>query len=83
MGYPKESIGYYFYHPTQQKMFVGRHVIFLEKEFIQEGGSGRNIELTEVHGLQIDPKISVVGPQEDLQSEVPRDKVHSQYTPPL
>ena len=37
MGYPKENIGYYFYHPTQQNMFIGRHAVFLEKEFIQEG----------------------------------------------
>ena len=29
MGYPKESIGQYFYHPTQQKVFIGRHAIFL------------------------------------------------------
>ena len=51
MGYPKESIGYYFYHPTQQKVFVGRHAIFLEKEFIQERGNGRSIELEEVQNL--------------------------------
>ena len=52
VGYPKESIGYYFYNPTQQKVFVGRHAIFLEKEFIQEGGSGRSVELEEVQNLQ-------------------------------
>ena len=48
VGYPKKSIGYYFYHSTQQKVFVGRHTIFLEKEFIQDGSSGRSIELTKV-----------------------------------
>ena len=52
MGYLKESIGYYFYHPTQQKVFVGRHVIFLEKEFIQEESSGRSVELEKVQNLQ-------------------------------
>ena len=51
VGYPKESIGYYFYHPTQQKIFVGRHAIFWEKEFIQEGDSGRIIKLEEVLDL--------------------------------
>ena len=34
VGYPKKSIEYYFYNPTQQKVFVGRHAIFLKKEFI-------------------------------------------------
>ena len=29
VGYPKESIGYY-YHPTQQKIFVSRYAIFLK-----------------------------------------------------
>ena len=52
VGYPKESIGYYFYNPTKEKVFVGRHAIFLEKEFIQEGGIGRSIELEEVQNLQ-------------------------------
>ena len=49
-------------------MFVSRHTTFLKNELIQEGGSGRNIELTEVHDLQIDPEIPVIGPQEDPQS---------------
>ena len=43
VGYTKETNGYYFYHPTKQKIFVSRHVIFLKNKFIQEGGSGRNI----------------------------------------
>ena len=48
VDYPKESIEYYFYNPTRQRVFVGRHAIFLEKEFIQEGGSGRSVKLEEV-----------------------------------
>ena len=48
VDYPKESIGNYFYNPTQQKVFVGRHAVFLEKEFIQEEGNERSVELEEV-----------------------------------
>ena len=62
--YPKKTNGYYFYHPTEQKIFVGRYATFLKNEFIQ-GGSGRNIELTEVQHLQINPEILVVEPQGD------------------
>ena len=51
VGYPKESIEYYFYNPTQQKVLIGRHAIFLEKEFIQEGGSERSVEVEEVQNL--------------------------------
>ena len=64
-------------------MFVSRHAIFLKNKLIQEGDSGRNIEPIEVHDLQIDPESSVVGPQKDPQSEVPKDEVHPQYTPSL
>ena len=55
----------------------------MKNELIQEGGNGRNIELTEVYDLQIDSEILVVGPQKDSQSEVPKYEVHAQYTPPL
>ena len=38
---------YYFYLPEDHNVIVSRHTIFLEKEFIQDGGSGRKIELEE------------------------------------
>ena len=53
VGYPRDSIGYLFYHPTEQKVFVSRHATFLEKEFILQKGNGRNIELKEVQQLDI------------------------------
>ena len=31
VGYPKETKGYYFYNPTENKMFVARSSIFLER----------------------------------------------------
>ena len=52
IGYPQEGIGYLFYHPSEQKIFVSRHAIFLKKEFIQEKRCGRIIELREVQNLQ-------------------------------
>ena len=33
--YLNEINRYYFNYPTEQKMFVSRHAIFLEKEFIE------------------------------------------------
>ena len=47
VGYPKESLGYQFYLPDEQRVVISRHAIFLEKEFIQEGGKGRKIVLEE------------------------------------
>ena len=54
VGYPKETREYYFYNPTEQKMFVSRHVTFLEKEFLQKESSGSEIELNEVQDPQME-----------------------------
>ncbi len=34
IGYPKDSFGYYFYSPSEQKVIVSRHAVFLENEFL-------------------------------------------------
>ena len=47
VGYPKETKGYYFYHPQENKVFVALHAVFLEKEFITAMTSGRKVELDE------------------------------------
>ena len=54
VGYPKETRGYLFFNPIEQKGFVSRHATFLEKEFILQKNSGRSIELNEVQREQID-----------------------------
>ena len=38
---------YYFYLPKDHNVIVSCHAVFLEKEFIQDGDSGRKIELKE------------------------------------
>ncbi len=45
VGYPKDSFGYYFYLPQSPRVVISRDIIFLEKEFLQEGGKGKKIEL--------------------------------------
>ncbi|KAL0328091.1 UNVERIFIED_CONTAM: hypothetical protein Scaly_2241700 [Sesamum calycinum] len=32
-GYPKENAGYYYYDPSEQKVFVSRNAVFLERGF--------------------------------------------------
>src|SRR5664279_2048824 len=49
IGYPKETIGYTFYHRSEGKVFVAKNGSFLEKEFLLKGVSGRKIELSEVN----------------------------------
>ncbi|KAL0367506.1 UNVERIFIED_CONTAM: hypothetical protein Sradi_3640700 [Sesamum radiatum] len=33
IGYSKKTVGYYFYDPAEQKIFISRNVVFLEKGF--------------------------------------------------
>ena len=66
VGYPKETKGYYFYNPIENKVFVARNGFFLEREFIYKGTSGSKVQLEEVR----EPKYNI---------ELPVD-THSQQT---
>ena len=48
IGYPKETVGYTFYHRSEGKTFVAKNGSFLEKEFLSKEVSGRKVELGEV-----------------------------------
>ena len=48
MGYPKETRGYYFYKPNENKVFVARGGVFLEKEFVSKRNSGSAVHLEEI-----------------------------------
>src|SRR3954465_13288474 len=48
VGYPRETLGYYFYNREEGKVFVSRSGVFLEKEFLTKGTSGRSMRLEEV-----------------------------------
>ena len=48
IGYPKETVGYTFYHRSEGKTFVPKNGSFLEKEFLSKEVSGRKVELDEV-----------------------------------
>src|SRR4051812_27516698 len=48
IGYPKETIGYTFYHRSEGKIFVAKNGSFLEKDFLSKEVTGRKVELDEV-----------------------------------
>ena len=48
IGYPKETVGYTFYHRSEGKIVVAKNGSFLEKEFLLKELSGRKVELDEV-----------------------------------
>ncbi|GKB10775.1 retrotransposon protein, putative, ty1-copia subclass [Tanacetum coccineum] len=47
VGYPKETIGYSFYYPPENKVFVARNAEFLENSLINQEASG-SLEVLDV-----------------------------------
>ena len=56
VGYPKETKGYYLFDPQENKVFVARTRVFLEKDFLSKGDT-RNIELREVQQQVIESEV--------------------------
>ena len=54
VGYPKETRGYQFYNTLEQRLFVSKHVVFLEKEFPLREDSGSKVDLSEVQDALTD-----------------------------
>ncbi|GJS30163.1 retrotransposon protein, putative, ty1-copia subclass [Tanacetum coccineum] len=48
IGYPKETMGYYFYFPPKNKIVVARYAEFLEKNLLSQEVSGRAEELEKI-----------------------------------
>ncbi|GJT02740.1 retrotransposon protein, putative, ty1-copia subclass [Tanacetum coccineum] len=40
VGYPKETVGYYFYYPLENKIFIARNVEFFENSLMVQEASG-------------------------------------------
>ncbi|GKC27562.1 retrotransposon protein, putative, ty1-copia subclass [Tanacetum coccineum] len=49
VGYPKETMGYYFYFPPENKVIVARYGDFLERDLISQEFSGIDYDLEDDH----------------------------------
>nr|GEV17578.1 retrotransposon protein, putative, Ty1-copia subclass [Tanacetum cinerariifolium] len=54
-GYPKETMGYYFYFPPENKIVVARYAEFFEKNLLSQEVSGRAGELKEIQDEDTSP----------------------------
>jgi hypothetical protein len=54
VGYPKETLGYTFYHSAKGKTFVAKTGYFIEKEFLTRGVGRRKVELNEIDDLSLE-----------------------------
>ncbi|GJW06059.1 retrotransposon protein, putative, ty1-copia subclass [Tanacetum coccineum] len=64
-GYPKETMGYYFYFPPENKIVVARYAEFFEKNLITQEVSGRDMDLEEIQDEDTSPS--------EITSEIPME----------
>ena len=65
IGYLKKSIGYYFFFPHDYNVIVSHNATLLEKQSIQDDGSGRLIDLNE----NVFEERRAIDPQKPIQDE--------------
>ncbi|GJX43241.1 retrotransposon protein, putative, ty1-copia subclass [Tanacetum coccineum] len=76
IGYPKETMGYYFYFPPENKIVVARYAEFFEKNLITQEVSGRAIDLEEIQDEDTSPsEITSKIPMEVEGFEPPQEEV--------
>ncbi|KAM1404632.1 hypothetical protein ACFX2I_013095 [Malus domestica] len=49
VGYPRETMGYEFYHPDNQKVFVTKTAKFLEDKFVLKGTTSKTMEINKIN----------------------------------
>ncbi|KAJ9553546.1 hypothetical protein OSB04_017591 [Centaurea solstitialis] len=76
VGYPKTTVGYYFYNPEENKVFVARNGKFLEEKFLSSGNTRKDVDLQVVDEENTTPTVepeiqhSNVEPQSEPIEEV-------------
>ncbi|KAJ9542417.1 hypothetical protein OSB04_028923 [Centaurea solstitialis] len=76
VGYPKTTVGYYFYNPEENKVFVARNGKFLEEKFLSLENTRKDVDLQIVDEESttpvVEPEIqhSNVEPQSEPIEEV-------------
>nr|GEY36218.1 retrovirus-related Pol polyprotein from transposon TNT 1-94 [Tanacetum cinerariifolium] len=77
IGYPKETMGYYFYYPLENKIFVSRNAEFFKNSFMVQEASGSH-KLLEMSGS--DKGIEIIQ-KEDTQPSENTSKAHNEVAP--
>ncbi|GKA64140.1 retrovirus-related pol polyprotein from transposon TNT 1-94 [Tanacetum coccineum] len=77
IGYPKETMGYYFYFPPENKIVVARYAEFFEKRLISQEISGRAVDLEEIQEEEDTTPSEITSniPQEVEGFEPPQEEV--------
>ncbi|KAJ9561255.1 hypothetical protein OSB04_006415 [Centaurea solstitialis] len=69
VGYPKTTVGYYFYNPIKNKVFVARNGEFLEDKFLSTENTKNDVDLQEVNEDTTLPIVEPVTQQEHVETQ--------------
>ncbi|KAJ9538963.1 hypothetical protein OSB04_031696 [Centaurea solstitialis] len=69
VGYPKTTVGYYFYNPTENKVFVARNGEFREDKFLSTENTRNDVDLQEVEEDVTLPIVEPVTQQEHVETQ--------------
>nr|GEZ64729.1 hypothetical protein [Tanacetum cinerariifolium] len=77
VGYPKETLGYSFYYPPKNKVFVARNAEFLENSLINQEASGSLEDLKIIQEEDTHPSIdtSINLEEDDLEIDEPQSDI--------
>ncbi|GJU81799.1 retrotransposon protein, putative, ty1-copia subclass [Tanacetum coccineum] len=70
IGYPKETIGYTFYSPSENKVFIARNAEFFESNLIDLKASGSVEELELIQGENTNPSVDTSLDHEEDEQEI-------------
>ncbi|GJR05527.1 retrotransposon protein, putative, ty1-copia subclass [Tanacetum coccineum] len=74
VGYPKETMGYYFYYPLENKFFVARYAEFFKTNLIKQEASGSTVDFDKIQREDAQPSENT----SQHQHEVEHDTVEPQ-----
>ncbi|GJY91981.1 retrotransposon protein, putative, ty1-copia subclass [Tanacetum coccineum] len=77
VGYPKEMMGYYFYYPLENKIFVARNAEFFENRLMVQEASGSHVLL---ESSMSDEGLELIQ-EEDTQPFENTSEVHNEVAP--
>nr|GEX62009.1 hypothetical protein [Tanacetum cinerariifolium] len=77
VGYPKETIGYSFYYPPENKVLVARNAKFLENSLIDQEASGslEDLEIIQEEDTHPSLDISLNHEEDDLEIDEPQSDI--------
>ncbi|GKB63079.1 retrotransposon protein, putative, ty1-copia subclass, partial [Tanacetum coccineum] len=73
VGYPKETMGYYFYYPLENKIFVARYVESFETSLITQEASGSTVDFDEIQSEDAQPSENTSQHQHEAEHDDEHD----------